>query len=117
MAAHHIRGGIQIIIPLAPIQEGVLIGNPYHRRNRSTPRRSCRIILHMDAEQATRLGKHLQLTERDSAERGRDSRPRIADRASRPRQRSSEDRSTHQREPNATRQHRGTQGAESSTAV
>lgn len=71
----------------------------------------------MDAEQASRLGKHLQFTERDAAERGRDNEHRHAERKNRLGQCSSEDRPTDQRESTPTRQHRGTQGAESSTAV
>lgn len=71
----------------------------------------------MDAQQASRLGKHIQFTERDAAERGRDNEHDHAERKNRLGQCSSEDRSTHQREPDATREHRGTQDAESSTAV
>lgn len=71
----------------------------------------------MDAEQATRLGKHIQLTERDAAERGRNNEHRHAERKNRLGQCSSENRPTDQRESDATRQHRGTQGAESSTTV
>ncbi len=71
----------------------------------------------MDAEQAPRAGKHIQLTERNAAERGRDNEHDHAERKNRLGQRSSENRSTDFGESTPTRQHRGTQSTESSTAV
>ena len=95
----------------------MLNGNPNTRSHSSIARRPNSIILHMDAEQAPRLGKHIQFLERDAAERGRDNEHRHAERKNRLGQRSSEDRPTDCRESTPTRQHRGTQDAESTIAV
>ena len=71
----------------------------------------------MDAQQAPRVGKHIQFLERDAAERGRDNEHDHAERKNRLGQCSSENRPTDQRESTPTREHRRTQDAESSTAV
>lgn len=95
----------------------MLNGNSHTRSHSSITRRPHCLLLHMDAQQASRLGKHLQFTERDTAERCGDNEHDHAERKNRLGQCSSEDRPTHQREPDATRQHRRTQGPESTTTV